>query len=248
MRNLGNTCFAAAAVRALAACPRAVDAVSLDRTALGVHLASVMRDPASAAWPALVRELDGLLGRRRHEQHDSHELICAVVDRLGLDPRFTVRTVTGLKCGACGKVTAREETNIHVTAEPSASIASGLAAAHAPRWVEGILCDEGCGRRHRAAMRTVPKGPAPDVLVVRTTQGRLTWVEHGFAYCGDRFRLRAVVVYRGSGQGGHYTCCVLQDGGRWVSYDDDSAGDAAVTTVSGASALPDVHTVLYEKA
>lgn len=250
MRNLGNTCFASAAVCALRSCPRARAAVAASRRdpRLARMLADVMDDPASPAWPALVRATDALIGRRGREPHDSHELLCALVDRLGLDPCFAVNSVSGIKCGACGKEETRKEINIYVAAEPAASLGAGLAASHSPRWVEGRECDEGCGRRCRAVMRSVPRAPAPPVLVVRVSRGGPElWVEHALRYCGATYGLRAVIMYRGGGGGGgHYVCGVLE-GGRWRVHDDDEVGGADVATVSGASLLRDPHTVMYQR-
>lgn len=250
MRNLGNTCFASAAVWALGACPRAVRAVASSRgdRELARLLASVMRNPSSPDWPQLVRRIDKLIDRRGREPHDSHELICALVDSLKMDSHFCVNLVTGIKCGACGNAGTKRETNIYITSEPAASVAAGLTAAHSPRWVEGRDCDEGCKRRCRAAMRTVPKGPPPGILMVRVSPGKSgLWIEHSFGYCGSTYRLRSVIMYRGNGDGGHYVCGVW-DAGKWRVHDDDQTRGVTVTTVSGASLLQNAHTVLYEMA
>ena len=252
MRNLGNTCFASAAVWALGACPRVRAAVAAGRSDLAGMLSTVMRDPRSAAWPGLVRAMDALIGRRGNEPHDSHELICALVDKLELDAWFNVNTVTGIKCGACGKAQAKRETNIYVSSEPAGSLAAGLTATHAPRWVEGRRCDA-CKRTCRAAVRSVPRTPAPDVLAVRAPpegEGRGgLWIEHSFGYCGSRYRVRSVIVYRGDGRGGHYNCAVWSPSkAAWAVHDDDEVRGATITSVAGASLIRGAHTVLYERA
>ena len=249
MRNLGNTCFASAAVWALGACGRVRAALAVRKTDLARMLLAVMNDPGSPEWPRLVRAMDALIGRRPGEPHDAHELMCALVDRLGLDPHFSVRCSSAVRCGACGRTEAREETNVYVSSEPASSLASGLTSAHAPRWIEGRECER-CGRKCRAVIRTVPKPPACDVLVVRVpTSGQGSWIEHSFGYCGSRYRVRAAVMYRGDGRGGHYTCALWGPSRpAWTVRDDDEVRGATVTTVAGASLIPNANTVVYERA
>lgn len=253
MRNLGNTCFAAAAVTALRACPRLRRALASRTTELSGLLVAVMEDPGSEAWPVLVARMDKLIGRRAGEPHDSHELICAIVNKLGLEPWFSINLTTGIKCTSCERADAIHETNIYVAAEPAASLAAGLTAAHAPRWIEGREC-EGCQRRRRAAIRAVPRAPPPEVLMIRAPPpevggGGGTWIEHAFGYCGARYRVRAVILYRGDGRGGHYTCAVwYQTKSKWVVHDDDAIAGGTMTSVAGASLIRNANTVLYDRA
>jgi hypothetical protein len=247
MRNLGNTCFAAAAVWALRACPRAREAVRRTGGSLAPLLIRVMEDPRSPAWPDLVRALDSLVQRRNREPHDSHELLCRIVEALGMEERFRVKLVTKLRCESCGKIGAARDSNIFVVSEPSGSVVSGLIAAHSPKWVEDRECDEGCRKRCRAAIRTVPRAPAPVSLMVRVSNGEPgTWVEHAVGYCGTTYKVRAVIVYKGNGRGGHYVCCIPSPGGGWALHDDDDVRKTDVRTVSGASLIANAHTVLYE--
>lgn len=248
MRNIGNTCFASAAIWALKACPRIKAVIATRKSDLAKMLLSVIEDPKSTAWPCLVRNMDILIGRRGHEPHDSHELICAIIDKLQLDAYFNVNIVTGIKCGSCGNTDTKKETNIYVSSEPASSLAAGLTATHAPRWIEGRECDA-CRRKCRAAIRTVPKAPAPDILVVRVPQHKGgVWIEHAFGYCGSRYRIRSVILYRGNGGGGHYTCSIWNTSkSRWTIHDDDDVRGASITFVSGASLILDAHTVLYER-
>ena len=248
MRNLGNTCFAAAAVWALRACPRARAYVRQSGREVARLLARVMDDPSSGAWPALVRALGAIVERRGREPHDSHELLCRLVNELGMDARFRVHLVTRIRCMSCGHAVTVRDSNIFVVAEPSYSVVTGLASAQTKRLVEDRDCDEGCRARCRAEIRTVPRKPAPDALMVRVSCDRSgVWVEHALEYCGNRYRVKSVIIYKGDGRGGHYVCGVLTSGG-WIVHDDDEARRAdEVKTVADSSLFRDAHTVLYEK-
>jgi hypothetical protein len=195
-----------------------------------------------------VREVDTLIGRKGREPHDSHETLCALLSRAGgpLERLFTINFQTSIKCSACNNTVKAKEINVYVACEPAASLAAGLSASHAPKKVEKRECDF-CNRKADGVLRTVPKTPAPGMLVVRTAQRKL-WMEHSVAYCGSRYRLRSVIVHLGSSECGHYAALVLDKAGKsWVICDDAVVRKASVPIIQGASHVSNPSTVIYER-
>ena len=253
MRNIGNTCFISAVMWAVRHCPRARRALASSDHPLCARINDVFENPRnSSSWPGLVKDVGALIGRTGREQHDSHEVLCAIMDKIGggFEKLFTVQLHTSIKCVACGQTAKIVESNVYIACEPGDtthhSIAVGLAAAHAPKRVHKRQCDF-CRRTADGIMRTVPKTPAPHILVVRSSSPRIR-VEHKLNYCGCKYRLRAIIVHRGSANFGHYTTLLFDDNiDKWVLCDDDSVSQVNVKTENGGSEIDGAAIVMYEK-
>nr|WRJ69655.1 putative ubiquitin carboxyl-terminal hydrolase [Oceanusvirus sp.] len=249
MRNLGNTCFAAAVVWALRPCERVRNLVSVETSPIHRMLKRLFERPDDGeTWASFVRQVDTMIGRRGREPHDSHETLCAILDKAGgpLERLFTINFQRSVKCSSCGKTAKAKETNVYVACEHAASLAAGLAGSHAPTKVEKRECDF-CDRKADGILRTVPKTPAPGMLVIRTCQRKL-WMEHCIGYCGARYRLRSVIVHMGSSDHGHYAALVMDKSGKaWAMCDDDAVRRASVPIVQGASEISNPSTVIYER-
>lgn len=246
MRNLGNTCFAAAAVRALGSCPAFTLALSSSpkQNSIGKKLVDLMLDPKSSAWPSFVVEAGRLIGRNGSEPHDSHELICAIIEHTNTERCFRVNNVTGITCGSCGNAEAKREKHTYVSSEPSESLVDGIAATFSVKTVGARECDK-CRTKCTAHLKTMPRKPAPAVLIVRLT-GSSLWAENEFVFCGVKYTIRAAIVYRGNGSSGHYACALRSSGGRWTMCDDDSVFDATFRTKKGATRIDNPNTFVYE--
>lgn len=246
MRNLGNTCFAAAAVRALGSCTEFVRALSSSpkQKSLGKKLVELILDPKSSDWPSFVVEAGQLIGRKGSEPHDSHELICALIDHTKMERCFRVKTVTEITCGACGHTEAKREKHTYVSTEPSDSLVDGIAATLIVKTVGERKCDK-CTKICAAHLRTILRKPAPAVLIVRVT-GASLWAENEFLFCGTKYSIRAAVVYRGNGSSGHYACALRSSGGKWTMCDDDSVFDTTFRTKKGATRFENPNTFVYE--
>jgi hypothetical protein len=246
MRNLGNTCFAAAAVRALGSCPAFARAIysSPKQSSLGKKLVELMLDPTSSAWPSFVVEAGRLIGRNGSEPHDSHELICALIEHTKTERCFRVNNVTAITCGSCGNTETKREKHTYVSSEPSSSLVEGIAATYVVKTVGDRQCDE-CRKKCTAHLKTMSRKPAPVVLIVRVT-GSSLWAENEFVFCGARYALRAAIVYRGDGRCGHYACALRSVEGSWTMCDDDSVSDASFRSKNGATRIDNPNTFVYE--
>lgn len=246
MRNLGNTCFAAAAVRALGSCPAFARSIysSPKQNSLGKKLVELMLDPTSSAWPSFVVEAGILIGRNGSEPHDSHELICALIDHTKTERCFRVSNVTRITCESCGNTETKSEKQTYVSSEPNYSLVDGIAATFSVKTVGGRKCDK-CRKTCTAHLKTMPRKPAPVVLIVRVP-GISLWAENEFVFCGARYALRAAIVYRGDGISGHYACVLRSIEGSWTTCDDDRVFDAKFRSKNGATYIDNPNTFLYE--
>lgn len=248
MRNLGNTCFASAAVWALWACPSFERELSSKPclNPFAKTLVTLLRDTASPVWKDFVAGADRLIGRDGSEPHDSHELMCAIIDNTGTEYLFCVQATTFITCGSCGWREKKPETNVFTLCEPGKSMFDGMVAACNTKIVDARKCDK-CLATCSAVVQTLPRNPTPPVLVVKVAGVRLL-VENTFQFCGNEYVLRAVIIYKGNGSSGHYTCAVRSTEGKWRICDDDSVSDMDVREKAGASYIINPNTVLYERA
>ncbi|AUF82127.1 putative ubiquitin carboxyl-terminal hydrolase [Tetraselmis virus 1] len=251
MRNLGNTCFAAAVIWALKPCKSVNAVVSVEKTQIHKMLKALFDNPKDhKTWTMMSREIDSLINRKGREPHDSHETLCAIIDKLGgpFEKLFTINFQNTVKCTKCNKSDIKTETNVYVACEPiingnknSSSLAAGIANTHAPKNVRSRECDH-CKKTADGVMRCVPKTPSPTVLVVRTAQTRL-WAEHTLGYCGSKYKLKSVIIYL---HGCHYATLVFT-GKQWILCDDDTIRNVSVTMIQGASEIIHPSSIIYEK-
>lgn len=245
MRNLGNTCFVSAALWSLKYCDAFVAALGRSKKPLSGPLSNLLSDPRSTVWPDVVALLSRIIGRNGSEPHDSHELLCAIIEHTGTQRIFAVRYSTIMMCRACGTPVRNKDVNTYANAEPCESgLVDGLLLACAVKTIQGRKCDK-CREVGAAHVRTTPVAPGPAVLVVRGCAQR-AWLERSFFLCEVEYVLRSVIVYTGNGANGHYTC-VVPDTGSWRVHDDDSVRAISVEEKPGAARIAGAHTVLYER-
>jgi hypothetical protein len=244
MRNIGNTCFAAAALRALWSAEPIRRALPLSD--IGRRVFALMSRPAAAMqagsechWPELVAELRGLIGSCHGEPHDCHELICAIAERAGLLGTLSVTHATQVSCGACGLVVSTDRQELaYAVCQPSASVREGIAASEAPAATGGAIDCPSCERRTPAVVAHRMRG-CPPALVVRVSGVPGGGIERLLSFSGSRYHLRCVV----SLASGHYTAWEPSEGDRggWTVHDD-----GAQTRPGPGRDPPGAHTAVYQ--